>query len=874
MDDLLSLCAVARWFDRPLLRSLPGDAEGQLAALVASGDVEPLPGPAERFTLRGALRDELLRRLSEQPGAAISHHALLFELWLRRARGGEALAPEEAEEALHHLDRLFGLLKQRAEWRLILSHTSRARDTGPAGERWRRRLDLYEGYALVNLHSYERGEALLGGLLADPEAESELHLQALAGMAQSNWYQTTFDRALAYYQQLYELARETGDALHQGLALLNIGGAYNELHRFDQALAYGMRSLPIFRALGERLREAHALYQIGVNAMYLGRWELAREHFVQAIGLFETLGVTGSLAYLYWAEGYLSHMLGAERESERFYLRALGHLRAEGQPQPYLSQETLKDLGFLYQTQERWDEALACYGAAIETAASLQGEHRVSLIHYRRGTVFERLGRPDDALAAYQAAIAGVESLRGAAEDEETKLGLLGTTQQIYEATVLLLLRAGRHEEAFHYVERARSRAFLDLLAARDPELFQRLDAPVATLGEVRAALPAGALLLEYFTVGVVPRGEHLLNRIPPENTRLREHLTLPPQTWLFAVGHGILEVRRLDLDPNTIRPQPGDPGPGRRFLRERLLATLYDRLVRPAAHLLANHETLYLVPHGPLHYVPFMALRSAEGAPLLATGGPGLALAPSATVLVRNCLARAPRSAGGSVALGYNDAGVEALRYAEAEARHVSQLLGGAAWTGPAPKSARLIAEAPGLRHLHIAGHAVYSPHDPLASELRLGPDDSLSARAIIGGLRLETELVTLSACTSGLSYVVPGDELLGLQRAFLYAGAPAVVCTLWEAADLVTLLLMDRFYHDVLAGAPPAAALRDSQVWLRSLTGRELAATLDRWRREEPALAETLAELPDVPPEHADTLLYADPFYWAPFMLIGRAA
>ena len=123
-----------------------------------------------------------------------------------------------------------------------------------------------------------------------------------------------------------------------------------------------------------------------------------------------------------------------------------------------------------------------------------------------------------------------------------------------------------------------------------------------------------------------------------------------------------------------------------------------------------------------------------------------------------------------------------------------------------------------------------------------------------------------------SGISQVMSGDELFGLQRAFLYAGAPAVVCTLWEAADFVALLVMDRFYSALNAGSPPASALRDAQVALRGMTGRDLLAALDRWRAEHPAFVAALGALPEVPPDALDAAIYADPFYWAPFMLIGR--
>jgi CHAT domain-containing protein/tetratricopeptide (TPR) repeat protein len=875
MEDLLLICAVARWFDQELIKAITGESDERVAAWLAAAPVERRGERPGQLVVRAAARAELLSSPAAGQAALSAAHGTLLRARLGRARD------DELDDVRYHLDELFSLLKQRADWSAILGHVERARHARLPGDDLAQRLDLYEGYALVNTYDYERGTGLLSALLERPDLPSDLRLQALSGLAQASWYQTHFDRAIGFYQRVLDLATEDGNRLYQALALLNIGGAYNELHYFDQALAYGLRSLPIFRALGERTREAHALYQIGVNAMYLGRWQLAREHFGAAIERFEALGHTHTLAYLHWADGFLHHMLGAEPQSEQAYARALAIAQHPDHDQPYLAQEILKDLGFLLHTQRRWGEALACYARASELAAGHQGAHRVSQLHYRRGAVYQAQGRADEALAAYAEAIAGFEALRGDSESEEIKLGLVGTAQQAYEVIVLLLLERGRPEEAFHYVERARSRAFLDTLARRDPELFARFDQPVATLDEVRAALPEGALLLEYFTAGVLPRGEHLANRIPEGNTRLRQHLAPPPQTWIFAVTRGGLEVYRAALDPNTIRPHPGDPGPGQRLLRERLLVSLYERLIAPCAHLLAGRELLYLTPHGPLHYVPFMALRSADGRHLLERDSPALALAPSATVLLRNCLAQPRRAASRpsaglerALAIGYNDEGVEALRFAEAEAAHVARLTGGESWIGPAPKSARLAAEAGRLRRLHIAGHAVYNPRDPLGSELRLGAGDTLAARDIMGGMRLEADLVTLSACTSGLSHVVSGDELLGLQRAFLAAGATTVVCTLWEAADLVALLVMDRFYRDVVRGISPAAALRDAQVAVRDMTGRELMATLQGWRDEAPAFAASLGELPIVPPEHLDTRIYADPFYWAPFMLIGRPA
>jgi CHAT domain-containing protein/predicted negative regulator of RcsB-dependent stress response len=874
-SSLLSICALLRWFDRDLIRALTSQKDAGIEALLASDQVIPAAEPADAYQLRGDIRAEALARLrAERPSDESTLHRRIFEHFLHRIQEARPDDRHTADEdsVLHHLSELFLLIAARQEWHLLAELVADTRTTSLQHMRTEQWLSFYEGFVLIRTQDLDHGEAILMQLLGRPDLESQLRMQVLNALGQVCWFQTRYDRALAFWQEAYRLARETDDLLYQGSALLNMSIVYEALDYCQQALDLGTQGLQILREIRDSYRESHALYHVGKYAMRLGRWQIAQSHFHEAIALYEALGIQAGLAYLYWGQGFLHHMLGDEAQSETAYVRALEISRSQEDGQPELVLDIHFQLGFLYQTQGRWAEALAAYDRASALARQLRNQYSASFIHFRRGNIFERQGRPDEALAAYAQAIARIEAMRGATEAEEIKIGLLGTAQQVYEAIVLLCLAQGQPDEAFEYVERARSRAFLDILVKRSPELYDAADQPVATLAEVQARLPADALLVEYFTTGVLPRGESLINKLPPENARLREHLALPPQTIIFAVTHERLEVIRPLLDPNTLRPQPGDPGPGRRLLRDRLLIHLHEQLIAPVESLLPGRRLLYLIPHGPLHYVPFLALRSSAAQHLLQADGPAIALAPSATILLRNCLGR-PASQGQQLyALGYNDEDKEALRYAEAEARHVAELAGGDAWAGSESKSQRLFDAGRRARWLHIAGHALYDPHDPLSSHLRLGAGDTLSARTIMSRLDLDADLVTLSACTSGLTHVVAGDELLGLQRAFLYAGARAVVCTLWEAADFVALLVMDRFYDGLRRGGSPAAALRDAQVAVRSMTGGDVLAVLERWRLEHPAFVAALGELPDVPYDARDSAIYADPFYWAPFMLIGR--
>jgi CHAT domain-containing protein/tetratricopeptide (TPR) repeat protein len=870
---LLSVCALLRRFDRDLLSVLAGCGEDEIVALLAGALVEPAPDGG--YHMRDDVRADLLAQLrAEQPSDELTWQTRFFEHFLREMR---EIASEERRalaegECFHHLGELFLLIAARREWPLLRTYVAAVRAAQPVRPRHQGQLSFYEGYIAVRTQEYSLAETLLTASLNQEDVEADLQVQILNALGQVYWLQTRYDRALDYYHKMLAIAGDINSTFYQAVAMTNMGGIYHEIDDYAQALDLTIQSLTIFRALGDRYGEAHALYNIGNHATYLGRWAVAQEHYQEAIHLYEILDIQAGLARLYWGQGFLHYILGRETESETAYKLALKMALSPDHGELSVVMDTSIYLGLLYQTQRRWDNAFDIYDRSLELAAQLGNRHRINLIHYRRGNVFERQGRLDEAMAAYRAALEGIEKLRIDTQAEEIKIGLLGTVQQIYESTVRLCLARGQVAEAFEYVERARSRAFLDMLAAKTPELYDKLATPVVTLAEVQAALPPDALLVEFYTTGVLPRGEALINKIPPENTRLREHLVLPPQVIAFAVTRNHVEVFYPATNPNVLRPQPGDPGPGKRLLRDRLLSQLYDQLIAPLAPLLAGRRLLYLLPHGPLHYVPFMALRSAAGEHLLHEDGPAIALAPSATILLRNCLDKTRNRAGAAFALGYNDEDDACLHYAEAEAAHVARLAGGSAAIGRGPKSATLAAAGREARWLHFAGHAVYDPHDPLGSFLRLGQGDELSARRIMAELELRADLVTLNACTTGVTHVVPGDELLGLPRALLYAGAPTVVCTLWEAADLVSLQVMEHFYTGLLRGQPPAAALRDAQIAIRRMTGRDLLATIERWRSDAPELAAALDTPIDIPPDALDAPIYAEPLYWAPFMLIGR--
>ena len=161
-----------------------------------------------------------------------------------------------------------------------------------------------------------------------------------------------------------------------------------------------------------------------------------------------------------------------------------------------------------------------------------------------------------------------------------------------------------------------------------------------------------------------------------------------------------------------------------------------------------------------------------------------------------------------------------------------------------------RLKQEARNYRFLHLATHGLVDDQLPMSSGLLLSADDGedglLQAHEVLG-LELEADLVTLSACRSGRGRLQRGEGVVGLSRAFLTAGASAVVVSQWDIDDRSTPQLMEHFYRYVAAGLPAPEALVKAR---RHLFGQQGTTRL------------VLRERP---------VAYAHPRFWASFVLSG---
>lgn len=683
-------------------------------------------------------------------------------------------------------------------------------------------------------------------------------------------------RAEAIFTEL--LQGQLATAL-QSRVLMALGATYEYQGRWQEALQIHEQSLALFTTLQQPSDQAKALKNIAnVYLRSFVRGESGNEVLHQAISRCQT-----ALALFHSDDNLpddLTHLIGSIWNTLGFIYNCLSHWEEATRcfqkdlaicqmlDDQYGIGLVYGNLGEVYQNQGRasWPQALAAYLQALEIISEFGDDYEKIEVLANLGFFHQETGDFVAALHYYAQAIALIEQLRSQISSVDARIGFAATTAGIYANTILLCLATDHPVEAFNYTERARARAYLDLLAAS--ATLEEVDPPLAleplTLAAAQALLPADGVLLAYFTTGLeVARLGRAARR-----QNIQRHRFPPARTLLFAITPDQFYAYDVQLSPNDLQPDATGQVIERYLLQPAVRKILYHKLITPVADLLNQKTRLYVVPHGPYHYVPFPALLADDGDTLLRTAGPLLIYGPSTTILLRPPPQLSHPAQHTCLAIGYNGVGALQLRFAASEAQRVAQLYDGVAWVNPVLDRTAFYAQARHYRLLHFSCHGEFKAAQPWASALYIGREQLLTAAEILQNLRLTCHLVTLSACESGLSQVRQGDEVIGLIRAFFAAGAANVLATLWRVNELSTLLLMDEFYQKVRQGIEVATALAQAQHFLRTLTrqqGLERLAQL------------ALPNLPDASQlfgSAAPDQPFADPYYWAPFVLFSATA
>lgn len=425
------------------------------------------------------------------------------------------------------------------------------------------------------------------------------------------------------------------------------------------------------------------------------------------------------------------------------------------------------------------------------------------------------LGNEAQAAQALDQAIDVFDKARAKFRSDEFKMGLFSDLQVVFERAIGMHTRLGEPGKAFDISERSRARALLDAVAGR------------AEIGN------GEAIALDAATLQTMLR---------PDEVVVAYH-ALPDRLMAWVLSNeGVREVplpvaiKRADLARlvDAYRDALIKLNPNASQVGEKIGALLLAPLNIPAG------KRMIIVPHGPLHYLPFQALR-LDGQYLIERNP--MSIAPSISIAAK-LAERTPTVSAQLVAFGnptINPDVADPLPGAEREVHALSRQFPGATlfFKEQANKS-NFEASAPKAPLLHIAAHAMADTLDPLHSKVLLadenGQPNYLEAKDVLGMDLRGTALIALSACESGLGRVEDGDEVLGFTRSFLSAGTSTLLASLWPVSDAATETLMTTLYDDLAKGESVQDAMRDAQ-------------------RAVLANPET-----------------AHPFFWAPFNLIGN--
>jgi CHAT domain-containing protein len=662
--------------------------------------------------------------------------------------------------------------------------------------------------------------------------------------------QGNFLAARQYLEESIRLHEEKGDLRLLGTSLLNIGPVYRHLNETDKAFAVYQRAIELTGQVSDFSGQSMALFNRAALYTSLGRYDEA-----------------------------LADLREGLHQREKFdsrYETGFGLINISGLE---------SHLG---------DTDAGCRDAdlALEIARQYQSANlRWAALNARGACEMQRHNYPA-ARAVLEDAVAEIESVRSlAGGGEQAGQMFMADKVDVYHNLLRVQMEQGQPELAFATAERARARQLVDTvrrgktqsyvsMSADEQREENRLSSELARL-DGRVAATSGASNsaariawekaqsdFESFRTHLYASHPELAVRraetpplsvaeaadlLPDEGTLMIEFAVLHTSVRIFTVARGpngkpvlrthVVEWDRRQLDKEVVAFHEQL---SRRDLAYRTTAaSLYRRLLGPAAEELRGKSTLVLVPDGTLWNLPFQALVRPDGAHLMERQT--IFYTPSLTFL-RQDRRRAPTAGRELLAMG--NPGAANLPNAAREVQTLARLYdarGALALTGAAATKHAWIQDAPDYRVLHVATHGVLNPTNPMYSWLALAPgtkdagDDALEAREIVG-LNLHADLAVLSACDTGNGRVLPGEGLVGMSWAFLAAGTRTTVVSQWKVESASTTDLMLAFHRNLRPGF-------------------DAGQDVGRARSLQKAMLATMRT-----PEHRH------PYYWAGFVMIGN--
>ena len=742
------------------------------------------------------------------------------------------------------------------------------------------------------------------------------------------WKTDNYSKALRYYDQSLELAQKIKNVQAESETSNNIGIIYKEIGEYDKALNYLNRSLAIDKLYFGKDYVTIDLNNIGNTYRKRGLvsnnkadFYIAMDYFNRCLSLIKDISNKRNSIHIYNNLGTIYSDLQEYGSSIEYYLSGLKVAEAMGDKEGISL--ILNNIGIVHYNLGNYEESIRYCQKAIDLAQELKAGRVLWEAFLDVGNSHKKRAEFSEALKNYKNSVDVIESARATLDLEELKASYMGTDKRIeaYHELIDLLVRLHQAEprkgygaESLYYLEKAKSRAFLDSLEVAqvsisrgiDPKLsaeekqlnkeitglYRKLLAPDLTAEqkdaidesirkceddyeklkrEIRSTSPAYSHLKfpEIITL------EEVQKKLVDDRTLFLTYSIGKDSSYGFAISRKGLKT--FSISPRkTLQPKVTEyiKAISDRESRDfHLGPELFRELIEPG--LDKDIKRLVFFPDDILYFLPFEALPTEpNGSPWLVERF-SVSYAPSLSSMweiikrgahngdkpQKDLLAFADplyeSSETGKNLPASSDAFQNfysssafryfRLKYSGIEAQKIATLF-------RPEREEILLREKASERELkelnledfkiiHFAAHGLIDDQKPARSSIVLSLDgdpqeDGFVQTREIYNLRMRADLVSLSACQTGLGQFIRGEGIEGLNRAFFYAGASSVLMSLWAVNDQATSLLMERFYSH----------LRSSNSITDSLQKAKLELI------------------------HSGALNH--PFYWAGFVVTGNTA
>jgi CHAT domain-containing protein/tetratricopeptide (TPR) repeat protein len=745
------------------------------------------------------------------------------------------------------------------------------------------------------------------------------------------WRQGNFSKALELYEKSLAIAREIGDRDEQARQYGNMATVFAEISDYTKSLDHYDQALSITREIGHKSEEARHLGNMGDLYIALNDFNNAKRLYLQALQIVREIGEKYHEAWFLGCLGKISIKTG-DYDSAHHLLQQGLHIAKEIHS---LNCETMLDmkLAELNLQRQHYDASLTLFTKILESSKKANDPIREIQARYGLAVLSEKKDKPQEALEHYQRAIDKIDQVRQYLSTNEAKVGFLENWLPVYESTLRILADlhrqspfAGYDQHAFNVAEKAKARALLDIVyqgkilhnLTEIPDEFRQqlllnesdLEKTYTSLANEKAAPARGGrrpaadsmssrlrtleskkaeliteLAKKYPRYYQITHPELLTARqvqthVLGENQVLVEYFVGDEQLYCWILSKSEMHFNTVRLGKKELAALLAKASPV--FNKESQhpagtldhrwanmnpthLHELYEQLLGHAAGLyLKPNDELIVIPDDILYYVPFETLIAEKNRYLIEdrpvsyglsasllnpglrmrTQAPGELLAfanPSFSNGRETSISKWVHEIAAIRSIFRDDAFIP-LPNTETEVREISGTFANSAvYIGKEATESHFKQMAEQYRYIHLATHHVIDDIQPMYSKIILAQgdhsaEDGLLQTFEIYNLHLHAEMVVLSGCNSGLGRLHRGEGLIGMTQAFFYAGASSMVVSLWPVEDESSAYLMSQFYKHLKTGLSKTHALQKAKV--------EVIRSSD-WRR--------------------------DPFYWAPFILMG---